>query len=431
MISREAGPAPRAFAVRVPVMRDGSPRYVLSASVSTRAVADLFGRESLPASWRGSLVDGRGDIFARSPGTPAAGESAAFRPDASARPRLADWRVVLAAPAAGLGRPWRPRAGHARGRRPRGPAPVDPPRRPRGPADHRLAQRGRRRGRGPRAPAAAGAPQGAGGGPRAGLARSRDRRPGPRERGARGTREPGPALGHRGPGHRGHRPGRPGRALRPGEPTLRRAGRARVRRADRAPLRGGPAPRRSRPRLRRPRDLTMEAPERVTETRYRAPDGSTRWVDASLSLVRGAIIPGAVTIVALDATERARRPGRAGSAARPRAGRPAGGGGREPGQGRVPRRALPRAAHAAARPAALGRRPARRARGPSGARARRRHDRPQRDPPGAARRRPARRLPHRLRHAPARVRARGRCAPIVEAAAEPARAAALQHGASP
>jgi PAS domain S-box-containing protein len=52
------------------------------------------------------------------------------------------------------------------------------------------------------------------------------------------------------------------------------------------------------------RDLTTEAPERITEARYRAPDGSARWVDASLSLVRGALIPGAVAIVALDATDR-------------------------------------------------------------------------------------------------------------------------------
>ena len=103
VVSREAGPVPRAFAVRVPVMRDGSPRYVLSASVSAAAVADLLGRESLPASWRGSLVDGQGDVFARSPGTAAAGGSVDY---ASARPRLADWRVVLAAPGAALDRPW-------------------------------------------------------------------------------------------------------------------------------------------------------------------------------------------------------------------------------------------------------------------------------------------------------------------------------------
>jgi hypothetical protein len=128
VIAREAGAGPSAFAVRVPVVRDGLPRYVLSASVSAGVVSDLFGREVLPARWIGSLVDGHGEIFARSPAGPPPGGAfprfpisragvgggwggRAELPDgpvyfAYARPQLTDWHVVLAAPVAVLDRPW-------------------------------------------------------------------------------------------------------------------------------------------------------------------------------------------------------------------------------------------------------------------------------------------------------------------------------------
>ena len=301
VVSREAGPVPRAFAVRVPVMRDGSPRYVLSATVSAAAVADLLGRESLPASWRGSLVDGQGDVFARSPGTAAAGGSVDY---ASARPRLADWRVVLAAPGAALDRPWgralttlagggvavlllsillaalavRPITGSlsavagaaaelGRGRRP---APLGGPVADLAPVSRdletaaRACESAERAGRESLALLSAIVNQAT-----AGIAQvDRD------GRFVLVNRRYGELVG-RGSGELIGRPF--GEVLHPDD-----RGHA----------------------LAVLRDLTMEAPERVTETRYRAPDGSTRWVDASLSLVRGAIIPGAVTIVALDATER-------------------------------------------------------------------------------------------------------------------------------
>jgi PAS domain S-box-containing protein len=128
VVSREAVTPAGAFAVRVPVVRDGSPRYVLSATISAGAVTDVLGRQALPARWIGSLVDGRGDVFARNP--EASGPGAAQPrfaitlagggagwggrtelPEgpvyfAYARPHLADWHVVLAAPVAVVDRPW-------------------------------------------------------------------------------------------------------------------------------------------------------------------------------------------------------------------------------------------------------------------------------------------------------------------------------------
>ena len=295
VISREAGLAPSTFAVRVPVMRDGSPRYVLSASVSTRAMADLFGRESLPAAWRGSLVDGRGEIFARSPEPLAAGDPRPFplprgglaspggrsaRPDGPvhgvyARSRLTDWRVVLAAPAAGLGGPWRRAPATLAGAglavlllsillaalavRPIAASLT---------RDLAAAARGReiaeRTGRESLAQLSAVVNQAT-----AGIAQvdgtGRFLLVNPRygELVGRGS---GELIGHS-----------LEEVLHPDD------------RAHAMAVLG---------------ELTPEAPERVTESRYRAPDGSSRWVDASLSLVRGAITPGMVTIVALDATGR-------------------------------------------------------------------------------------------------------------------------------
>jgi PAS domain S-box-containing protein len=325
VVAREAGPAPRAFAVRVPVMRDGSPRYVLSATVSAAAVADLFGRESLPAPWHGALVDGQGDVVARSPGAPApdgarpplpiarGGAAAGWgRTEAAdgpvyfayARPRMADWRVVLTAPAAALDGPGRRAlttlagggvaalllsilvaalavrpitgslsavAGAAadlgRGRRP---APLaeavvdlEPVSR-----DLETAARAResaeRAGRESRAQLSAIVNQAA-----AGIAQVDregrfvlvNRRYG--ELAGRGS---GELIGRR------------------FEEVLHPDDRAHA--------------------LALLRDLTTEAPERIVEARYRAPDGSARWVEASLLLVRDELTPGAVTIVALDATGR-------------------------------------------------------------------------------------------------------------------------------
>ena len=52
------------------------------------------------------------------------------------------------------------------------------------------------------------------------------------------------------------------------------------------------------------RGLTVDEPEAAIETRHVRPDGSLRWVDVSLSLVREAGEPRSIAIVALDATGR-------------------------------------------------------------------------------------------------------------------------------
>ena len=344
VVAREVGTAPSAFAVRVPVMRDGLPRYVLSASVSAGAVADLFGREGLPARWIGSLVDGHGEIFARSSAAPTPGGTPprfpiarpgggwggrAEMPDgpvyfAYARPQPTDWHVVLAAPVAVLDRPWtrslatlaaggvsvllvamllaalavRPITGSVsalagaaadlgHGRRPPslGSAVADlaPVSR-----DLEAAARARESAEHARresvAQLSALVNQAT-----AGVAQlGRDGRfvQVNRRYGELAGRAPAELIGH---------------SL---EEVLHPDDRAR----DAATLRA----------------LTPDAPEQATETRYRRPDGSDRWVDASLSLVRGtdapgteapgteapgsvspaSVTPASVTIVALDATGR-------------------------------------------------------------------------------------------------------------------------------
>ena len=52
------------------------------------------------------------------------------------------------------------------------------------------------------------------------------------------------------------------------------------------------------------RGLTVDEPDAAVETRYARADGSVRWVDVSLSLVREAGEPRSVAIVAFDATGR-------------------------------------------------------------------------------------------------------------------------------
>ncbi|HJR02255.1 MAG TPA: PAS domain-containing sensor histidine kinase, partial [Methylomirabilota bacterium] len=52
------------------------------------------------------------------------------------------------------------------------------------------------------------------------------------------------------------------------------------------------------------RGLTAAAPEAAVETHYARADGSLRWVDVTLSLVRDAGLPRSIAIVALDATGR-------------------------------------------------------------------------------------------------------------------------------
>ena len=331
VIAREAGAGPSAFAVRVPVVRDGLPRYVLSASVSAGVVSDLFGREVLPARWIGSLVDGHGETFARSPaGPPSQGASPRFPisragvgggwggraelPDgpvyfAYARPQLTDWHVVLAAPVAVLDRPWmrslaslvaggvavllvagllaalavRPITGsvsalagaaavlgHGRRPPPLGSAVADlaPVSRDLEAAAHgrESAEHARRESLAQLAALVNQATAGVAQLGRDGLFILVNRR-----YGDLAGRPPAELIGHR------------------LEEVLHPDDRAREVAALRA--------------------LTPDAPERATETRYRRPDGSDRWVDASLSLVHGADAPASgaadsVTIVALDATAR-------------------------------------------------------------------------------------------------------------------------------
>ena len=106
--------------------------------------------------------------------------------------------------------------------------------------------------------------------------------------------------------------------------------------------------------------------------------------------------------------EAQRAAGGAQGAARQRARRARRGRARERHQGRVPRHALARAAHAAERHPRLGAAAAhRRPHAPTELRARPRDDRAQRARPGAAHRRPARHEPHHLRQAPARRAAAG------------------------
>jgi PAS domain S-box-containing protein len=329
--AREVGAGPSAFAVRVPVVRDGLPRYVLSASVSAGVVSDLFGREVLPARWIGSLVDGHGETFARSPaGPPSQGASPRFpisragvgggwggraeMPDgpvyfAYARPQLTDWHVVLAAPVAVLDRPWmrslaslvvggvavllvagllaalavRPITGsvsalagaaadlgHGRRPPPLGSAVADlaPVSRDLEAAAHgrESAEHARRESLAQLAALVNQATAGVAQLGRDGLFILVNRR-----YGDLAGRPPAELIGHR------------------LEEVLHPDDRAREVAALRA--------------------LTPDAPERATETRYRRPDGSDRWVDASLSLVHGADAPASgaadsVTIVALDATAR-------------------------------------------------------------------------------------------------------------------------------
>jgi PAS domain S-box-containing protein len=127
VVAEPTGFEPDAFAVRVPVLRDGELRYVLSAVVSGGAVSEIFRGQGLPGDWLGSLVDERGVAIAGSRNWAPAGRPTGLPlatmparegwggrvelPEgafyfAYARPDLTPWRVVLAAPVATLDRQW-------------------------------------------------------------------------------------------------------------------------------------------------------------------------------------------------------------------------------------------------------------------------------------------------------------------------------------
>src|SRR6185503_4519799 len=56
------------YLVRLPVFRDVSLLYVLSASVSPGAILDILAEQKLPEQWSASVVDAHGSIVAQHPG---------------------------------------------------------------------------------------------------------------------------------------------------------------------------------------------------------------------------------------------------------------------------------------------------------------------------------------------------------------------------
>ena len=55
------------FAVRVPVMRDGKAKYVLSGVIETSVINGLVERQALPATWAVAIVDGAQNFVVRRP----------------------------------------------------------------------------------------------------------------------------------------------------------------------------------------------------------------------------------------------------------------------------------------------------------------------------------------------------------------------------
>ena len=53
------------FTVRVPVIRDGVVKYVLSAGVAPKGMLDLLSSQKLPSGWVAGVVDQHGRIVAR------------------------------------------------------------------------------------------------------------------------------------------------------------------------------------------------------------------------------------------------------------------------------------------------------------------------------------------------------------------------------
>jgi signal transduction histidine kinase len=57
-----------AFALRAPVLRDGEPRYILSAVVTPAAISKLLRDAQLSSEWIGTVIDGEGYVVARTAG---------------------------------------------------------------------------------------------------------------------------------------------------------------------------------------------------------------------------------------------------------------------------------------------------------------------------------------------------------------------------
>jgi signal transduction histidine kinase/ActR/RegA family two-component response regulator len=59
----------RAFALRAPVIRDGVVKYVVSATLTPNTIRDRFLMPGLPKEWVATIIDGSGNIVARSSGS--------------------------------------------------------------------------------------------------------------------------------------------------------------------------------------------------------------------------------------------------------------------------------------------------------------------------------------------------------------------------
>jgi signal transduction histidine kinase len=69
-----------AFAIRAPVVRNGSVSYVLSAAIRPDAIRELLLDSNVPAGWIGAVIDGAGQIVSRTGQGPAGIAAQAARP---------------------------------------------------------------------------------------------------------------------------------------------------------------------------------------------------------------------------------------------------------------------------------------------------------------------------------------------------------------
>ena len=57
------------MSLRVPVIRDGELRYVLTIGLLPDQIGTILGQAGLPAGWAGTVIDAREKIVARTPDT--------------------------------------------------------------------------------------------------------------------------------------------------------------------------------------------------------------------------------------------------------------------------------------------------------------------------------------------------------------------------
>src|SRR5262249_5301907 len=110
------------FPIRVPVLRDGATKYVLTAVIAASAIGQLLDDQRLPSGWIAAILDAKGTIVARTTaldrivGQPAGtrtpprdfpGRSTWIRRDMGGQPGYvtyarspqSDWTVAIALPA--------------------------------------------------------------------------------------------------------------------------------------------------------------------------------------------------------------------------------------------------------------------------------------------------------------------------------------------